>query len=539
MGSPHAQGMDESRPPEGLFRSVVSTWSDRTSDHWIVLVGLAALGGLLGRSGLAPSSLWRDDAWVALVQRAPLHTAIHMGVTSPGFSIALREWLAVVGYSELRAQLPAYAASVLAPPLLYLLALRLRLRWPTALLAAVLLATSVPFIGVTDRVKPYSVGVLGAIIMMWIGWRVVEQPRVARRWAYLAIAAVGLTIMTAAVIGAVVGAFAVAIVAAWQAGALLRRHVAGAVAGYALFATGWWIAVLSHATTPSLKVSFGGAMIPAHAGQSRWAGIYARLSDLVGHFTPLTLHHAGAALVLLAVALLVATARRPLVLLLVVAPVAIAVVLALRRIAPLGGGGPITVNGSRVDVYLYPSLALLFAAVVEDILSLAAELRLAHRLVAPAVAFLLVAGLVATASRGAYPEEDTKSLIRSAEAAAAPGDSIVVQTDARYQYALYTRWPIQVILSRRFESGFTVDVQHRDIIVMGGGSQEDGNSDSAVLGLVPPTKPPSPPTTSRVFVVTSRFYSAPTGVDKWLSSGGYHQVMNHEMPGAALELWTG
>jgi 4-amino-4-deoxy-L-arabinose transferase-like glycosyltransferase len=509
----------------------------RRGEHRLAFCALLIVTAAICARGLAPPSLFRDDAWVTLVRRAPLTSALRMGVTAPGFGVLLREWLAVAGFSELRAQLPAYLAAVLAPPMLYLLAVRMRLRQETALLAAVLLATSIPFVNVAVRVKPYSVGVLGVVVLMWLGWRVAEEPARASRWAALTAAAVLLTVVTATVVGAVVAAFAIGFVAAGQAGQLFRRHVVGAAASYAVFLVVWWLTVLSSATTPSLKVSFGGAMIPTHPGQSRWGGIYARLSDLVGHFTPLTLHHAGAALLVLAAAILIATERHGRMLLLTIIPLVVAVVLALEKVAPLGGATNITVNGSRVDVYLYPSLALLFAAGLEDLLVFASELRLAHRLVAPAAALTATLALVVTASSSAYPQEDVKPLVSLADAAIGPGTSVVVQTDARYQYALYTRWPVSMVFSDRFESRFTVNVHNPSVSVMGGGSVEDGNSDSAVFGLVPAVPPPPPPTTERVVVVTSRFYSASTGVDKWLSASGYQKVSTQERPGAGLEFW--
>jgi len=523
---------------ESAGRPVIAQWRDLTPTNSTVVVVLGFGAILLTRIELAPTSLWRDDAWVALVHRAPLTDVVRMGVTAPGFAFLIREWLAIVGFSELRAQLPEFVAFAVTPPLVYLLAVRMGVRRTIGLLAAVLVLTSGPLMEVAGRVKSYSFDALGGVAAMWAAWGVVERPQSGKRWATLAAASMLLTILTSAVADVVAAAFAVAILSAAQAGVLFRRHVLIAVGGYTAFAALYWATVLSPTMTPSLRISFGGAMIPGAPGQSRWAGIHVRLADLVSHFTPLAAHHASQALGLLVVAVAVGTARRFQLTLLLALPVVIAVVLALRRIAPLGGGGPITVNGSRIDVHLYPSLALLFAVGVGDLIDGLSELRLIHRHAAPALALVASAALVLTAKAPGYPQEDTKGLIRAAEAAAGPADSVVIQTDTRYQFGLYSRAPVQIIFSRRFENGFTVATKEPHILIMGSGPTEDGNSDSAVFGLVPVPPPPKPPSTPRVWVVSSTFYSAPTGVDAWLRSVGYQDVMQRTAPGAVLQEWA-
>jgi hypothetical protein len=506
-------------------------------DRAVVVALLVAAVGL-GRSALAPASLWRDDAWVALVHRAPLTDALRMGVTSPGFSLGLRLWLTVVGFSELRAQIPEFAAFVLTPALLYMFARRVGLQWPVAILAAGLLLTAPPFVAVAGRVKSYSFDALAGVLSMWLAWLVVEQPESDLRWAALGVGAAVLTAVTSSVAGVVVGGFVVALIVAWKAHALFRRRVVAAVGGYAAFGLLWWLFFISRATTPSLKVSFGGAMIPGRPGQSRWAGVYARLGDLAGHFTRLAVHHVPVALAFLAVAVAIGTARRLELTLLLIAPVVIAVILAIKKVAPLGGGAPISANGSRIDVHLYPSVALLFAMGFVDLLTVGSELRLVHRLAAPVLTVVVVGGLLLTARTSTYPQEDTKALIQEAERSIRPGDLLVVQTDARYAFGLYSRAPIRIVFSRRFESGFTVATSEPDVLVMGGGRTEDGNSDAAVLGLIKVPPPPPPPTAGRVIVVSSTYFSAPTGVDKWLTSGAYSLASERLEPGAVLQLWT-
>jgi len=99
---------------------------------------LTAIAISLGRRSLAPASLWRDDAWVAIVHRAPIGDALRMGVAAPGFSLLL---------------------------------------------------TSVPFIEVSGRVKSYSTDAFAAVVVMWLAWNVHEEPTSVRRWIIFAVGA--------------------------------------------------------------------------------------------------------------------------------------------------------------------------------------------------------------------------------------------------------------------------------------------------------------------------------------------------------------
>jgi len=173
-----------------------------------------------------------------------------------------------------------------------------------------------------------------------------------------------------------------------------------------------------------------------------------------------------------------------------------------------------------------------------DLVTVGTELRLVHRLAAPVLTVIVVGGLLVTARVSAYPQEDTKVLIQDAERSIRPGDLLVIQTDARYAFGLYSRAPIHIIFSRRFESGFTIATTEPGVLVLGGGPTEDGNSDSAVLGLIKVPLSPPPPTAARVIVVSSTYFSAPTGVDKWLTSGAYSLASERLEPGAVLQLWT-
>jgi hypothetical protein len=66
---------------------------------------------------LGPSSLWFDDAWVALVARMSAGQLTQVGMTSFGFQVILWIWLHLVGFSEVGAQLIPFLAGYLGPVL--------------------------------------------------------------------------------------------------------------------------------------------------------------------------------------------------------------------------------------------------------------------------------------------------------------------------------------------------------------------------------------------------------------------------------------
>src|SRR5262245_6792395 len=77
--------------------------------------GLRVLAVWLPVGALSPPSLWRDDAWQALVVRVDRWDDIgRMGQSAPGFSVLLQLWLSLVGFSSMAAQTLPFAAGVAA-----------------------------------------------------------------------------------------------------------------------------------------------------------------------------------------------------------------------------------------------------------------------------------------------------------------------------------------------------------------------------------------------------------------------------------------
>lgn len=416
---------------------------------------------------LSTSGLYRDDAWPLLATRTDLGRAVRMGVTTPGFEVFIRTW-GGLGSSTWWAQAPALAASVAAVALAYLLARRLGCRPAAALVAGGVLALAPMAVLFATRVKPYAFDAVSCLMVLALAVRLAERPG-ARRWAALAAACVAAPLFSASVLPVALTAMAWCGWRGWRADdATGARRLAVAVpTAYVVLVAGYATAVLGN-VPPPLRASWASHYVDGPAS-ARFvldefaAGIFYR-------------HGPTGPLLLAAVFAGVVWARRDLAPLLL-GPVVLAFGLAVVDRAPFGGG--------RVDVYLYPCVALALAMTVERIL--AGWRAVGSR--APAAAVVVAGAMVvfaATISRNhadhnPYPGADTPGLIAAVRAAMAPGDGVVVAPFTRYAFALYDRPRPEVILSSRYSTGFTVASPDPDVLLLPAEFYETGYDPDVVV----------------------------------------------------------
>lgn len=415
---PRADGVSEGSARRGRAR-----W-------WVldaaVVAGVTVGAALLRIGPLGPSSLWLDDAWVALAHRADeLGELRFVGSSAPGFVLLLRTWLAAVGFDEVTAQVLPLAAGVAAPGLAYVVARRFGCGRAAASTAAIVLVTSPMAVEHATRVKQYTVEVIVALVVLAVGGAVLADIRAPRRWGALVVVGALATAMSA-----FLALYVVAGVAAGLALARRRRDARGArlalLAGstYAAVALGWYALVLGPAIPKSITGFWSGHFIVLDQGVGPAASSAADAArGVAGGLAPLPALVVGLALAMATVG--VARARPELAVLLVT-PVVAATVLAASARAPLGGG--------RTDIYLYPSLALLLAGGVE-----ALRRSVVPRWSSP-IAALAACGALVVASGPAqpYPQEDVRPLVAVLEARAADGDAVLLYPATVWAYALYT-----------------------------------------------------------------------------------------------------
>lgn len=504
---------------------------------WTVGAGVvvvAALAVWFRHRGLGISTLWFDDAWVAVGARFPaLGDTLRSGLTSPGFSVLYRGWAGVLGDSATTAQTLAFAAGVAGPVLLFLAATERRLPWCAALLGAGLLATAPAHMDMSSHLKQYTLEALATVVLLWLGWRLLDEPDATARWVALGTAAVATALLSG--IGSVLAA---TVLAVGLLAALLhrpRRLVPAVVttAVFAAVAAVWTIAVVAPGVHSKLRDYWHGFYLD---GSGFAGGLGTRLAVVARELQ-------GAdptfVLVVLAAAAVFVLVRRPMLGVLLVAPTVVAVLLAAVELTPLGTG--------RTDVYLLPSYALLVAVAVGE---LAAIARGRGRTVVTvgAVAVLTGAVVLATPTPGrdeqchtrivagttlrrcAYPQEDVTPLVQLAERSRRPGDAIVVYSSTGYAYGLATRYPITRRTDRLASTNWVVDVHGPRITVLRA-HRRDPERWARPLDRVAARA-------DRVWVVGSHLFPDWHALQRMMRARGYRAVRHVSRPGAALLLYA-
>ena len=451
---------------------------------WGEAADLALLAGVavaLRAPALTTIGLYRDDAWPALAARTDLGRALRLGITVPGFELAVRLWMGV-GRSTLWAQAPVVAASLATVVATYLLVRRIGCGRTPALVAGGILVLSPIHVLYSTRLKQYSfdallsVAVIAAALWLW------SRPGSRARWALLLVVCTAAALFSASTVP--VGIVAMG-ASAWRglraetpATALgprrpVRRLAVGVPAVYALVMAVYAVAVLG-SVPPQLQAlwepGFVDASAPGRLVSTTW--------DVVSAFAAGLFYRRGPLGPLLLVAAVVgAVAYRRDVAVLAVGHLAVAFALAVARRAPFGGG--------RTDVYLYPGVALAVALAIQKAIDAGWLARVAEWLVHGAVAVGIV-GFALTAGRAhvrhnPYPGVDMAGLQSAVARHQEPGDGIVVTPFSRYPWALYEdRRPI-VDLSSRFTTGFTVRDRSPDTLIVEAEYVEEGYDPGAVV----------------------------------------------------------
>ena len=236
----------------------------RTRGDVVVVVPLVAVAIGLRAPGLGPSSLWIDDAWVAFAHRAGYADLTEIGLSAPGFSLLLKIWFEIVGFTEVSAQVVPFAAAIVAPPLAYVI-LRYRVGAAVALAGASWLLLAPVHVEYSTRVKQYSTEVVLALLLVHLSWRLVDEPTERRTWRRLALlstVAVLISFPLASVAGA--GCLVAAFVGLRRTGKLDTMFLWLVVP--TLTTAAWFVIVIRHRQYPGLRAFWEPHYIQTDAG---------------------------------------------------------------------------------------------------------------------------------------------------------------------------------------------------------------------------------------------------------------------------------
>ena len=189
-----------------------------------VVLALGLVVALVVRlPGLTTKDLWFDDAWAALPAREPLHNAIHMVVTNPGYTLANRLWIGLYPEATWWAQLPALLFGLLG-----VLGIAALLRYLNTSRLVQIVGTSIVVLSPTTvtystRVKEYAFDFLLGLILLALAERV-RRNGASKHLIHLGVFSVVSVFMSFSTAVVIAGVWlAVLILALWQRE--LRRKI--------------------------------------------------------------------------------------------------------------------------------------------------------------------------------------------------------------------------------------------------------------------------------------------------------------------------
>ena len=427
--------------------------------HVLLVTVILVFGIALRISQLDRSSLWFDDAWVALVARMSASQLTHIGMTAFGFNAILWGWLHLVGFSEVSAKFIPFLAGCLAPVAVYLLLIRRGLGWISATIAALILVVAPMNVQYSATVKQYTSEALLTISLIWLAWKVLEEPR-RKNIAWLGIAACFSIIVSSLTVFVVIPAVCLSL--AWTALKHRGCRVDCIIMVAAVLAfTGVWIPLMAgDGFNPALRLYWSKYYV-SHADGLH--GMVVSTFDLARHFVAGLTHRSfGYVAISATVATCAAARRRTLLTLILWSPVVLVYLASLTKRAPFGGG--------RTDIFLYPLIAVVAALAADEMFRAIKEfwpekswLWYAGPIVAAVATLFIIRG--ARPAFPNHPEEDFRHLVRRVMAQKRAGDVIVIYPPARYAWFLYSKEPFTIAPRKQHPGSFLYTMEAKDTIV--------------------------------------------------------------------------
>lgn len=416
----------------------------RTFDRergWHVVAQLAVVVGIALRlfQFAARPSIWVDEAALvrSILDRTPLAlltTPLDYGQVAPaGFLLLVKLCATLFGIEEFSLRLPPLIAGLLSVPLFRHLAQRL-LSAPAAAVATALFALALPLIQFSANVKPYTADVLVVVGIALLTCTALERP--ADRRTDVPLACSGLLACLFSTTAAFILAPAAILLmgAAWHGAVADRRRrfvVAAIWAGAVVAALAWNVWLESPTDRRYLQLFWSSGFVPAGIRPFvPW--LFGVLLDVFGGggwMLTGTFKYASPTgfAVLVALGTVSAAVRGWTERLLLLGPVALALVAAAIGVFPFSG---------RLIMFLTP-IWLLFAVRGAEV---------AGRLVLPRrygalVPLLLVPVAVQTLLANPLPQrpEEMRPVLAYVQAHRQPGDAVWVYYGAAQAFAYYAR----------------------------------------------------------------------------------------------------
>jgi hypothetical protein len=451
---------------EGARQRAPSWWLGPAANRreralfWGAIAAVDLLALSLRLPGLAPQSLYLDDAWVALLARdASLPDLLAIKPPHPvGFIALLAIARRLLPGAELSLQLLPLAASLALVPLGAWLVRRTTGGLAGGILAAVLLALNPTLSDYAVRAKPYATDALLALVLVAATGRCLAEPsqRHLGRLALLA-APAALFSYPAALVGVVgfAGALAAALAATRERGPLMRLAGAFLAAEVAL-----GVLLVYGQANRALTSFWQGGFVPLQKPLDGIAFILSRSALILGSSFPHGWQALGI-LVLVGFVLLVRARETRFAAAFLLALWSSLFAAAAVRLYPVDG---------RTTAFAYPLVALVAAGAIS-----ALARRARRTFVREGVPALLAAAIVlSSATRVTYPLVEDARLVRALAAEAEPEDVVLIYPHTNWSAGYYSGWPVRLVpvdyYGARFEARLLRD---RSVTLPGLAGYED------------------------------------------------------------------
>ncbi|HOQ30712.1 MAG TPA: glycosyltransferase family 39 protein, partial [Armatimonadota bacterium] len=193
---------------------------DRASLEWALIAGLIVVAAALRFWRIGVESLWLDEAASWSFARLPVAELLTRNAdpgNPPLYYLALGQWLALFGDSEIALRSFSAVAGVLSVPVIYLLGRELFGRRAGAL-AALLLAFSPIHLFYSQEARQYTPAMFLGLVSAWLFMRAVKTDRWAHWLGAAFFAALAFYIhYSAMLIPAFQGAYALVAARRWRA----------------------------------------------------------------------------------------------------------------------------------------------------------------------------------------------------------------------------------------------------------------------------------------------------------------------------------
>ncbi len=510
-------------------RQPKSTFWVASAFHVLLATIILAFAAILRISQLNSASLWFDDAWVALVARMSASQFAQIGMTSFGFDAILWTWFKLVGFSEISAKFVPFAIGCLTPVAVYAMVIRKGLGWIPGIIAALILVVAPADVQYAATVKQYTTEGFLTVLLVWLAWNVLEDPR-RKNVIWLGAAACLSVIVSSMTV--FVAAPAVCIPTAWTALKYRERRLDSIIVAMVTLAfIGIWLPLMAiDAASPALRSYWSNYYVVRANGIS---GIASSSLSLAGHFVAGLTHRRFPWVAISAViATILVVRRRPLLTGILWFPIVFVYLASFIGRAPFGGG--------RTDIFLHPLVAVLLALAAYEMLRLIKEIlpgKTWRAYVGPVAAAAVIIFIVrgAHAAFPNHPDEDLRPLVRHLLEQKQKGDVVVVYPPARYEWFLYSNEPFSIAPRGKHPVAFPYTMEANDTVVL----DEYPEDSSAYVSEIDRAIG-----ANRIWLVASHLgYLSHPGpetrtIEMRFKNKGYRLESKEERSRAFVELWT-